>query len=269
MSNVVKKQVNKKVKSILWTIFSPFILPIAGLALLYFMILFIVEGVDQYFDDTTFNEEYYVSDNEKDLIDSVRIEMLKDKSQIIDTSNVDFTIYDSDDLIFPLRNVTSSDITSPFGWRMHPIYHTWRFHNGVDIAKPLETDILSPVNGIVTRIFWDADGGNVVTVRNDTYEFYFMHMNSIDVSVGQEVPIGTRLGGVGTTGTSTGYHLHYSVKLNSQWIDPLTLYNLNFEPINVPDQEPETKPEQTPQIPDSNAVLARLGGVYIGNYIYR
>ncbi|OAB57371.1 hypothetical protein AY599_20030 [Leptolyngbya valderiana BDU 20041] len=115
-------------------------------------------------------------------------------------------------LIFPLS--IPAPISSFFGWRHHPIAGTRRFHTGTDIAAPLGTPVLAAFTGRVAVA--DALGGYGLTVileHNDgTAETLYAHMSELLVRPGDRVEQGQVIGRVGSTGYSTGPHLHFEVK---------------------------------------------------------
>lgn len=113
-------------------------------------------------------------------------------------------------------------ISSNYGYRIHPITKKRQFHNGVDIAAAGGTPIQSTTSGIVQRVAFERNGfGNYVVVQ-DSYGnlHYYAHMSRTAARVGQPVLRGTRIGYVGTTGRSTGNHLHYGVKAGNAWTSP-------------------------------------------------
>lgn len=118
-------------------------------------------------------------------------------------------------------------ISSPFSKsRMHPTLNRRRPHNGVDYAAPYGTPILSTGNGVVLRAGYVGSAGNMVEVKhNGTYETRYMHMKGFadGVHAGARVDQGQIIGYVGTTGRSTGPHLHYEVLRNNSAINPLTM----------------------------------------------
>lgn len=106
----------------------------------------------------------------------------------------------------------SSMISSPFGYRVHPITGNKKFHDGVDIAVPTGTKLYSAVTGQVVKAYYSDSGGNMVTVRTESgWEVTYMHMDSLSVRAGQTVFKGQFVGCSGNTGNSTGPHLHIQV----------------------------------------------------------
>ncbi len=113
--------------------------------------------------------------------------------------------------------------TSGFGQRRDPKTGRTRMHNGVDFAGPRGTTILATAEGVVTHAGWQGGYGNTVTIRHAFgIETLYAHLHSINVRKGQRVSRGERIGGMGTTGRSTGVHLHYEVRLGGRPIDPMT-----------------------------------------------
>lgn len=120
-----------------------------------------------------------------------------------------------------------SRISSKFNpKRMHPILHRQRGHMGVDYAAPTGTPVWSAADGKITFRGWRGGAGNCVIVRHDNgLETVYMHLSSFRKghSVGQRVKGKTVIGYVGSTGMSTGPHLHFGVKQNGRYVDPLSL----------------------------------------------
>jgi murein DD-endopeptidase MepM/ murein hydrolase activator NlpD len=115
-----------------------------------------------------------------------------------------------------------SRVTSGFAMRFHPILQTWRKHNGVDYAAPTGTPVRTVGDGTVEFAGWQNGYGSVVEVRhgNDRSTLY-AHLSRIDVRKGQRVEQGSRIGAVGSTGWSTGPHLHFEFRVNGNHQDPL------------------------------------------------
>lgn len=122
---------------------------------------------------------------------------------------------------------SSYPVTSPFGMRDCP-FHGRELHNGVDFGMPMGTPLYSFDNGKVTRNSYDANGaGNFVEIENSSgYKYIFMHMQERSpLGIGQSVSIGQKIGNSGSTGASTGPHLHLTVRDPSGTdIDPLQYF---------------------------------------------
>ncbi|MBO6086993.1 peptidoglycan DD-metalloendopeptidase family protein [bacterium] len=117
-------------------------------------------------------------------------------------------------------------ITSPFGWRTHPIFNSRTFHSGVDIAGPNRGSIKASNSGKVIYSGWYGGYGKVVIVDHGKVNgkpttTLYAHMSSTNVSQGQFVNKGDVLGYEGTTGYSTGPHVHFEVRINGKPNNPL------------------------------------------------
>lgn len=116
--------------------------------------------------------------------------------------------------------------TSDFGNRFDPVYKVWRLHAGVDIAAAGGSPIRAAAAGNVFRAGWSGGYGNYTCLYHGTQEgkgvaTCYAHQSAILVSVGQQVGVGQVIGRVGTTGASTGNHLHFEVRLDGTPVDPL------------------------------------------------
>ena len=121
-------------------------------------------------------------------------------------------------LAAPLRYTR---ITSSFGLRKHPILHTLRRHEGVDYAAPTGTPVATVGDGVVESAGWQNGYGNVVVVRhNASYTTVYGHLSRIQVKRAQSVSQGQLIGNVGSTGWSTGPHLHFEYRINGRYTDP-------------------------------------------------
>lgn len=128
-------------------------------------------------------------------------------------------------MIAPLKG----RITSPFGYRVHPITkQRSSFHNGIDIAAPVGTPIVAPANGKVSEA-WDHERGGIclAMITTDGIRFGFAHLNKRLKKVGDVVKIGEPIAECGNTGASTGPHLHFTMKKGREWLNP-TVY-IDFE----------------------------------------
>ena len=117
-------------------------------------------------------------------------------------------------------------ITSPFGWRTHPIFNTRSFHSGVDIGGPNYGEIKASNSGKVIYSGWYGGYGKVVIIEHGIVNgkpitTLYAHMSSIKVANGQKVTKGQTIGYEGTTGYSTGPHCHFEVRVNGQPNNPL------------------------------------------------
>lgn len=117
-----------------------------------------------------------------------------------------------------------SRVTSGFAMRMHPILNHWRAHNGVDYSAPTGTPVQAVGEGIVEFAGRQAGYGNLVRLlHSDGKLTVYAHLSRIDVRQGARVEQGQHLGAVGSTGWATGPHLHFELRINGQFHDPLQL----------------------------------------------
>lgn len=123
-------------------------------------------------------------------------------------------------------------ITSPFGRRMHPVRKTWRMHYGIDISATTGTDVFATADGVVTTVVTnpnaDACGIYIKITHDNNYVSTYCHLSQALVKQGERVSAGCRIGRVGSTGVSTGPHLHYAITPNAAQgnrvaIDPTTM----------------------------------------------
>ena len=118
--------------------------------------------------------------------------------------------------------INGARLSSSFGMRKHPISGFTKMHQGTDFAAPMGTPIMASGTGTVTRAKWCGGGGNCIKIKhNSTYETIYAHMKSFakGIKVGKKVRQGQIIGFVGSTGMSTGPHLHYEVIINGQKVN--------------------------------------------------
>ena len=112
-------------------------------------------------------------------------------------------------------------MSSPFGYRLHPIQNVWKMHYGVDLSAPTGTPIVATRSGKVTTATYQDSAGNYVVINHgDGYSSVYMHMTHYVVSVGEFVTAGQVIGYVGSTGGSTGPHLHFGISYNGTYVNP-------------------------------------------------
>lgn len=129
----------------------------------------------------------------------------------------------------------SGDITSEFGWRTHPIYGDQRFHSGLDIGAAEGTPVGAAGAGTVTQAGWNGGYGMSVTLdHGNGLSSLYAHLSAILVSVGEVVSKLQTIGLVGSTGDSTGAHLHFGLMENGEWIDPSELFGFDVGSRYIP-----------------------------------
>ena len=126
-------------------------------------------------------------------------------------------------LIWPTPSCTTN--SSAYGWRIHPIYGTMKFHAGEDIPASMGADILAAATGTVVTAGWVSGYGNYTVIdHGGGMMTAYGHQSQILVSVGQTVQQGELIGKVGSTGNSTGPHLHFEVYINGETVDPKSFF---------------------------------------------
>jgi len=122
-------------------------------------------------------------------------------------------------------NPVVGKITSRYGTRINPISGKNEFHNGVDVQAASGTPVKSPAAGTVLKVYYNSLGGNQVIVQHTGLITGYAHLSKYFVTPGEKIQSGHIIGHVGTTGQSTGAHLHFTTAKNGDLIDPLTLFN--------------------------------------------
>ncbi|MDZ5623363.1 peptidoglycan DD-metalloendopeptidase family protein [Nocardioides sp. HM23] len=125
-----------------------------------------------------------------------------------------------------LQTPVSGPVTSPFGWRTHPIYGYWGLHDGTDFGAGCGAQLWAGESGTVINTYYDEVYGNrlylsVGTVNGANLTLVYNHLSSYQVSEGAHVGRGDVVGYVGSTGWSTGCHLHFTVLRNGEPVDPM------------------------------------------------
>ena len=122
--------------------------------------------------------------------------------------------------------ITGARLSSSFGQRKHPVSGFNAMHKGVDFAAPLGTPIIAAGSGVIRESGWKGSFGRYIRIKhNATYDTAYAHMKSIapQIRVGKYVKQGEVIGFVGSTGRSTGAHLHYEIMVNNRQVNPMTV----------------------------------------------
>lgn len=134
--------------------------------------------------------------------------------------------------ILPLKEVDIRGISSYFGYRPDPIYKVSKFHSGIDFASAIGTDVFVTGDGVVETVeenYWGY--GNVIIVNHGYgYKTRYAHLSKFGVTQGEKVKRGQVIGYVGSTGKSTGPHLHYEVIRNGEPTDPVHFFFNDLTP---------------------------------------
>lgn len=122
----------------------------------------------------------------------------------------------------PLKNPLKTIIVDDkFGWRRDPFTKKGSFHAGVDFKGSYKDTVYTPANGMVKKANWNAGYGRCVVIQHtDGYETLYAHLSRIFVAVGDSVYVKDAIGKIGSTGRSTGSHLHYEIIRNGKKLDP-------------------------------------------------
>jgi murein DD-endopeptidase MepM/ murein hydrolase activator NlpD len=128
--------------------------------------------------------------------------------------------------IQPISNKDLNRVASGFGVRVDPVYKVAKFHAGLDFAAPIGTEIYASGDGVVELVEFNYGGyGNQVVINHGYgYKTRYGHMSKFAVRQGQKIKRGEKLGYVGSTGKSTGPHLHYEVLKNNEAINPIYFF---------------------------------------------
>lgn len=120
-----------------------------------------------------------------------------------------------------LKPTTYQRVSSVYGWRIHPVHKDWRFHYGIDLAASKGTPIVATRSGVVEFAKYSSSAGYYVKIdHQDGFDSVYMHMTHYIVKKGDKVTAGQVIGYVGSTGTSTGNHLHFAIMYNGSYVNP-------------------------------------------------
>lgn len=133
--------------------------------------------------------------------------------------------------IQPISEKDMTQMASGYGYRIDPIYGTPKYHEGMDFASPVGTPVYATGDGVVTEAGQHGAYGNLVEIDHGyNYVTRFAHLSKIKVHAGQHVKRGDLIGNVGSTGKSTGPHLHYEVRLKGVAQNPVNYYFHDLTP---------------------------------------
>lgn len=132
--------------------------------------------------------------------------------------------------IQPVSNKDLKRTASGYGYRSDPIYHVNRFHKGMDFACDTGTPVYATGDGTVVYAKWQSGYGNLIEVDHGFgYVTRYAHLSSILVRKGQKICRGAEIGLVGSTGKSTGPHLHYEVIVQNKHVNPINYYFMDLD----------------------------------------
>ena len=170
------------------------------------------------------NDEAAIAEYEQEMkereeeIQAIEAAILEEKRRII-AQNGSLTTYDGGAFCKPIASYKR--VSSEFGYRPHPIFGTTRLHNGIDLAAPTGTAIYAAYDGRVVAATYSYSMGNYIMIdHGDNLYTIYMHCSALYSSVGDVVVRGETIAAVGSTGNSTGPHLHFTVRRNGTYENP-------------------------------------------------
>lgn len=166
-----------------------------------------------------------------DLLENEVYSQMKSYDELVEYARNQEIRLDNLPAIQPVLNNDLTRFASGYGWRVDPVYHTRRFHAGIDFAAPTGTDVYATGNAKVIFCGWRQGYGNCIELSHGyDYVTLYAHLHKILVRQGQQVKRGDVIALVGSTGKSTGPHLHYEVHHKGQAVDPRNFYFLDLNP---------------------------------------
>jgi murein DD-endopeptidase MepM/ murein hydrolase activator NlpD len=158
-----------------------------------------------------------------DLIEEYVKKQIESHNEIYNFIKLQKELYRYTPLIWPCYG----KVTSPYGYRIHPVYGVEQFHTGIDIANKPGTKIYATADGVVKFTGWMEGYGKVVVVEHKFgYTTVYAHLSVIKVKQGQKISRGEVVGLMGDTGTTTGPHLHYEVWKDGKLCNPIKFVNI-------------------------------------------
>ncbi|MCR5508449.1 MAG: peptidoglycan DD-metalloendopeptidase family protein [Lachnospiraceae bacterium] len=164
-------------------------------------------------------KEYEAEIAAQDEIIKTLEKRIAEERRKLEEQNKSSRTYDGGMFKFPAPNYTR--VSDDYGMRMHPILKVEKFHNGIDLAAPSGSPILAAYDGDVVSAGYSSSMGNYIMIdHGDSLITIYMHASALYVSTGQSVSKGQKIAAVGSTGRSTGPHLHFSVRKDGNYVSP-------------------------------------------------
>ncbi|GAU77376.1 M23 family metallopeptidase [Fusibacter sp. 3D3] len=155
-----------------------------------------------------------------DEISKLILEQGNEYSELITTLQSQITYLECRPDLYP----TQGKLTSPFGFRRDPVTGKTASHKGIDLANATGTNVYTAGDGIVIFAGWNGSFGNVIIINHGYgYKTVYAHLNELKASKGSTVTKGQLIGTMGSSGKSTGTHLHFEVRFNDTQINPLNI----------------------------------------------
>mgnify|MGYP002940516038 FL=1 len=157
-----------------------------------------------------------------------KIYSVKELHRVADSLQITVNELSDYPIIFPIKK--THRISSGFGMRKHPITKVRQFHTGIDIPQPKGTAVYATGNGIVSRKGYNSGYGYFVEIEHaSNFRSFYAHLSKTMVTVGDSVRIAEQIACVGSTGISTGNHLHYEVRKGNRFLNPIEWCYCLFE----------------------------------------
>lgn len=156
---------------------------------------------------------------ENETIKALEAALAEERKRLLEETGTEKITYDGGMFKWPAPSYTR--VSSDYGWRIHPTLGVEKFHNGIDLAAPGGSPILAAYDGEVIASGYNSSMGNYIMINHGGGLItIYMHASALYVSKGTMVARGEKIAAVGTTGRSTGNHLHFGVRLNGDYVSP-------------------------------------------------
>ena len=166
------------------------------------------------------NKKKKVLEDKEDELKAAADKLVQEIKKLQDASRV----YSGGAFTWPVPS--STYISSSFGYRIHPIFRTWKLHTGTDIGASYGANIVAAAEGKVIMAQWYGGYGNCVMIDHGSgIVTLYGHCSGYACSVGQEVKRGQVVAYVGSTGNSTGNHCHFEVRINGEYVNPMKYFS--------------------------------------------
>ncbi len=185
-------------------------------------------GVNRYKDYEGYENSGVLTSTAKklDILSKQLVVQSKSFDEVIDLVKNKEKMLASIPAIQPIALDELTRFGSAFGYRIHPIFKIRKMHTGVDLTAPRGTKIHAAGDGVIVRADYAGGYGNCVRINHGYgYLTLYGHMSKMNVRPGQKVKRGDVIGFVGSTGLSTSPHLHYEVRINGKWVNPVNFYH--------------------------------------------
>ncbi|WP_282629850.1 M23 family metallopeptidase [Empedobacter sedimenti] len=186
--------------------------------------------VNENIDSVNSEIDNYTAEDVEKLLDKIEAES-KSLNEVIRSAGVKDANLSSMPVLKPVADKYVSRLASGYGSRFHPILKVNKMHKGLDFAASTGTPIYATGDGSVKVSEFNSGYGNMVVLKHGNgYESLYAHMSRAKVRSGQKVKRGDVIGYVGTTGLSTGAHLHYEIHKNGEPVDPVMYFYNDVDP---------------------------------------